>query len=90
MSASAEIQPPPDRRDGRGRAPGRIRLASAVYDAGDFASLLQISERHIWKLRDAGLLPECIRIGRLVRWPRTRVDEWIHQGCPGLERGGAP
>jgi excisionase family DNA binding protein len=82
MSTFAEIEDSPITRDGSGRAPGRITLASAVYEAGEIASLLQISERQVWRLRDAGLLPECIRVGRLVRWSRQAIDRWIEQGCP--------
>jgi predicted DNA-binding transcriptional regulator AlpA len=63
-------------------AAGRIKLASAVYSAEDIAGLLQISERQVWRLRDAGLLPGCMRVGRLVRWRRVVIDEWIAKGCP--------
>jgi excisionase family DNA binding protein len=76
MSACPEIDAPPS------IPAGRVGLASAVYEAGDIASLLKISERQVWKLRDAGHLPECIRIGRLVRWSRQAIDRWIEEGCP--------
>jgi predicted DNA-binding transcriptional regulator AlpA len=77
MSAIAELE-------GRPSAPhGRVKLAAAVYDADDLADLLTISKRQVWRLRDAGLLPGCIRIGQAaVRWRRADIDVWIARGCP--------
>lgn len=55
---------------------------TGTYDVSDVAALLQASERHVWRLLDAGRLPPCMRLGRLVRWPRKTIDEWISSGCP--------
>jgi predicted DNA-binding transcriptional regulator AlpA len=77
MSATAELEARP------GISGERVRLAAAVYSADDIADLLTISKRQVWRLRDAGLLPGCIRIGQAaVRWRRAEIDEWIAQGCP--------
>jgi predicted DNA-binding transcriptional regulator AlpA len=75
MSAIAEPEARPS------IAPGRVKLAAAVYDADDIADLLQISKRQVWRLRDAGLLPGCIRINQSVRWRRSDIDEWLAKGC---------
>jgi predicted DNA-binding transcriptional regulator AlpA len=65
---------------------------AATYDARDLASQLKCSVRHIWRLRDAHLLPPPLRIGssRLVRWSAEAIDEWIRAGCrPQVRRGRA-
>jgi predicted DNA-binding transcriptional regulator AlpA len=67
-------------------ARGPIRLASAVapatYTADQLAALLQVCPRQVWRMKDAGLLPAHIQIGRLVRWERAATEEWIRAGCP--------
>jgi predicted DNA-binding transcriptional regulator AlpA len=76
MSTTAELEAP------AAGSPKRVPLAAAVYDAPDLADLLTVSERQVWRMKDAGLLPPALRIGRLVRWQRSVIDEWIARGCP--------
>ena len=61
MSTIAELEAP------AAISPKRVRLASAFYDAPDMADLMTVSERQIWRTKDAGLLPPAVPIGRLVR-----------------------
>jgi excisionase family DNA binding protein len=53
-----------------------------TYTVSDIAALLQASERHVWRLHDGAKMPACIRLGRLVRWPKKLIDDWIASGCP--------
>src|SRR5262249_33626787 len=64
------------------------KVDSATYTVGDIAALLQASERHVWRLHDAGKMPSCIRLGRLVRWPKQLIDDWIDNGCPAQPNNG--
>ncbi len=57
------------------------RPEPAAYDAADIARLLGCSVRHVRRLHDAGRMPSGFRLGRLVRWPRAAIDEWISGGC---------
>ena len=50
--------------------------------AAELARLFGCSTRHVWRLHSSGKLPQAVRIGRLVRWPRRVVDDWISAGCP--------
>ncbi|VTR91694.1 : HTH_17 [Gemmata massiliana] len=52
-------------------------VEAATYDANDLAALLECSVRQIWRMRDANELPACLRLGRLVRWPKSVIDSWI-------------
>jgi predicted DNA-binding transcriptional regulator AlpA len=48
--------------------------------------LLQVSERHVWRLHDGGRMPAAVRLGRLVRWPKVLIDTWVAGGCPPMPR----
>lgn len=68
--------------------PDSLLTAPATYSAKDIAALLKCSTRHVWRLRDAGLLPQPTKLGALVRWPAARIDEWVSRGCPPGRKGG--
>jgi predicted DNA-binding transcriptional regulator AlpA len=53
-----------------------------LITAEEFAELMQISTRTLWRLRSAAQIPEPVRIGGTVRWNRERVLDWIDEGCP--------
>ena len=48
----------------------------------DLADLLGCSPRHIWTMDSSGRIPRSIRFGKLVRWSRFEIVEWIMAGCP--------
>jgi predicted DNA-binding transcriptional regulator AlpA len=55
-----------------------------LIDVKGLATLLAVSPRMVWKLRDAGGLPQPVRLGssRCVRWIRSDIAQWIAEGCP--------
>ncbi|MDB5342488.1 MAG: Prophage regulatory [Schlesneria sp.] len=53
-----------------------------LMTAKDLAVSLQISLRQLWRLRNAGQLPEPVALGRLVRWRTDQIQQWIAAGCP--------
>lgn len=55
-----------------------------LLTAEEFAEMMQVSTRTLWRLRSAGLVPAPIRIGGTVRWNRDQVVGWIAEGCPPL------
>jgi excisionase family DNA binding protein len=59
-------------------APPDKPTASATYTVPDIAALAQASDRHIWRLVDAGKVPGRIKgLGRLVRFSKAAVDAWL-------------
>lgn len=56
-----------------------------MMDVQEVAKELQVSPRHVWALCSSARLPEPVRVGRCVRWPRETIEEWIRAGCPDLE-----
>jgi len=66
-------------------------LSIGMCDVVAIAELLDCSSRHVRRLADAGSMPRPIRIGRLIRWRKSDVDQWIADGCPSCrqtQRGG--
>ena len=68
--------------------------STGTYDVGAIAELLGCSSRHVRRLADAGRMPRPVHIGRLVRWLRADVDQWLAAGCPRVRnvtnrKGGA-
>jgi predicted DNA-binding transcriptional regulator AlpA len=67
-----------------GLGPSANAAEPMLITADEFAGLMQISTRTLWRLRSAGLVPDPVRVGGAVRWSRERVTEWIAAGCPSL------
>jgi len=52
--------------------------STQLLNAKEVASMLGISERTVWRLRDAGKLPAPVRLGSSVRWNRASLVQFIH------------
>ena len=50
--------------------------------ADDVAGMLRCSPRTVRRLAGSGRMPRPLKVGRLVRWRRADMDEWIARGCP--------
>ncbi|MBA2116676.1 hypothetical protein HOV93_38680 [Planctomycetes bacterium FF15] len=55
---------------------------SLLVDSKQACKLLKISERKLWQMWNSGLMPKPTKIGRVVRWSRQALIEWILAGCP--------
>ncbi len=55
---------------------------AALLDVHSVADMLDCSPRHVFRLAEDKRLPQPVRIGRLVRWQRDRIQSWIEAGCP--------
>jgi excisionase family DNA binding protein len=55
---------------------------SALMDTDEVAAMLNCSRRTVRRLADSGRMPAPIRLGRLLRWDRRLLVEWIAEGCP--------
>ena len=60
----------------------------ALLTVKQLAELLNCSKRHVYRLTDRGALPQPVRLGALVRWNRTQIEQWIVSGCPSCRQGG--
>lgn len=59
--------------------------SAALLDVKQVAALLNCSQRHVFRLADAGAMPKPSKLGTLVRWNRTELDAWIADGCPASD-----
>jgi excisionase family DNA binding protein len=59
-----------------------------LLDVRGVAALLGCSERHVYRLTDAGKMPSPVRLGSLVRWRRQDIEEWIASGCRPYRKAG--
>jgi prophage regulatory protein len=53
-----------------------------LVSANELATMLDVSERTIWRLLSAQKIPRPLHIGGSVRWRVQEVNEWIESGCP--------
>jgi predicted DNA-binding transcriptional regulator AlpA len=60
----------------------------ALLDVKAVATRLGCSSRHVWRMRDKGVLPPAVELGALVRWNSESLDDWIRRGCPPHRRQG--
>jgi len=58
----------------------------ALLDVRAVATRLGCCTRHVWRLRDKGVLPPAVELGALVRWNSETIDDWIRRGCPPHRR----
>lgn len=53
----------------------------------EFAKLLKVSKRTLWRWVSGGSVPSPLRLGGTVRWPLDQIRKWIAAGCPTPEPG---
>jgi predicted DNA-binding transcriptional regulator AlpA len=46
------------------------------------AKRLDVTERHLFKMRKAELTPKEVDVGGCVRWDSEVIEAWIKAGCP--------
>jgi len=52
-----------------------------LLDVGQVASLCNCSCSHIRRMSRDGRLPAAVAVGRLRRWPRHSIEQWLAAGC---------
>lgn len=63
--------------------------ATGLVDVDWLESFCRSSKRHIYRLVDSGRMPAPIKLGRLNRWRRTEIEQWIANGCKPVRSGAA-
>ena len=52
-----------------------------LLNVDEVANILGICSRTVWRLHDSGQMPQCIRLGRSVRWRRSDIEAWVGSNC---------
>ncbi len=63
-----------------------VESGAKMLDVGAVAAMLNCSTRHVFRLAESGRMPAPVRLGTLVRWPRTAIETWIADGCPSCRK----
>jgi len=64
-------------------------MLPALLDVRQVAQLLGCSGRHVYRMSDSGRMPRPAKLGNLVRWNRTEIEDWISAGCPAVRHVSA-
>jgi excisionase family DNA binding protein len=63
-----------------------VEVPQHLYDVRTVAKLLDCSVRHIYRLADGGRMPPPLKLGALVRWRRSDIEQWLGAGCPAVRK----
>lgn len=55
--------------------------APAFMNAKEVAAWLHVSERQIWRMLDAGLIPQPLKFGGASRFSAATLQAWIDAGA---------
>ncbi len=56
----------------------------ALLTLPQVAGMVNMGERTFRRLVDSGAAPTPVRINRMVRWEKKKVEAWIAAGCPRI------
>lgn len=54
------------------------------YNASDIEANFKVCRRHITNLWKSGRIPQPVRLGGRLLWPRKAIEKWIDDGCPAI------
>lgn len=57
-----------------------------LLTVGEVAKRLRIGQRTVYRWADRGRIPRPLKLGALVRWRQSEIEEWIAAGCPASRR----
>ena len=63
---------------------------AALLDIRETARICGFSEKHVRRLSSIGRMPASIKLGRIVRWSRRELLNWIAEGCPDHRQEATP
>jgi len=61
---------------------GGNEMESAVYTDGELADLLQVSRPTIRRWWWRKLLPAPVKLGAVIRWRKSDINEWLAEQEP--------
>ena len=65
---------------------GDTMTDSILIDVKQLAAMVDLSQRTVWRLANAGWMPAPLKLGGSQRWRKAEVSEWIAQGCKPLQQ----
>ncbi len=62
-------------------------VTAALYTIDDIAGILNCSIRHVRRMVDSQRIPQPVKLGSLLRWLKTDIEQWMASGCPHCKKG---
>jgi excisionase family DNA binding protein len=53
--------------------------SATLVDAREIAVFLGCSPKHVRRMAEKGQLPQPVKVGRLYRWSRQTIENWLDQ-----------
>lgn len=81
-----------DGRDGASTRSCQQTANCEFYTAEELATYLNRCQKTVYRMRSAGKLPKPIMLGKMPRWRKRDIENWLANGCPslGLARSSRP
>lgn len=57
-------------------------ITPLCVDVPGLATMLDVSERTVYRLDDAGRIPAAISLGACKRWRIEEIEAWMRAGAP--------
>ncbi|MCD8141537.1 MAG: hypothetical protein LUE17_17520 [Planctomycetaceae bacterium] len=84
MANNQQNRPPQGRR--AEEQPASVGTENGLVDVNEAARLCMISASMFYKLNAAGKTPLPVHLGKLLRWRKIELLDWIAAGCPGRKK----
>jgi len=55
-----------------------------LFSVRNVSEFLGVSTRQVYRLSDAGKLPRPIKLGGMVRWLKSELDDWLANRCRSI------
>lgn len=68
-----------DQSHGDGPMDDTIQFDPEFLTIEQVASKIGCSIRRVYLMRDAGHIPQALKIGPLIRWRRSSLEQWLQQ-----------
>lgn len=59
-----------------------LEKASDLLDANELSEVLKCSKDMVYLWHRQGKLPKAIRLGRILRWSKVKIEKWLQENQP--------
>jgi excisionase family DNA binding protein len=68
------------------RTEHNTQISERLLTTDEVAERLSLSKRAVFRMRSAGLICPCVRVGQgAIRWRLSDLENWIKLGCCTLQ-----
>ena len=53
-----------------------------LLNVKEVTAMLNISQRHLWRMKATGKFPKSVKVGECVRWLLSDIEAWLEMECP--------